>query len=664
MREPARRDRPQPRPQAPARPIGSAPAASGERLDRLSAFYASGPAVPLAAPGAKNRPAVMEQKPIAMGRPGDRWEREADAVAEKVTVGQPAPQVSRLSIGAPDTRRLAAEPAAPSRAGRDEEVPEVGPEAGDLAAVQPRLQGDLRSLRGTGEPLPAGARASVEGSFHRDFGEVRIHRDARAAGLAVAIGARAFTMGRDIAFAAGEYAPETRPGRHLLAHELAHVAQGSDSGGPPSHLHRFGSEEHRQLGHEATGGATTDLDIGTPASPQKLTYGEMVALAGDYFQSLVEMRVLAETNEGRAQLLWARWWALGAGAEPAVSEAIKQAVRDRYFTLAARNISHFSAGGTARNEYQRYHREALELAFRSGIHPYPSVPTAQAQSDWEAARTTEAFGHHFLTDMFSAGHVRTPRSAIRTWYQARFPNSVDQFVAYMARHMRAYLQQAHPWGDFFGQIPDQADLESRIRILGGAAIGSFSLGDVVSLAFHNRDNAGLRVRSDVDESGTSLSGGFRFTAMGDRVLSFSTTTRNMVLAAMRASLGDLDAMRRAAAAAVPPRPVYSPGPWPNFAIAFGQALATLTPYAAERYIPREDTSAGNVALIWQWGSFNAEMRSAVQMAIRHEIVATLRERARLQTDANVRDALNDFATHLDLQGIQAIESAVGVPAGP
>lgn len=50
--------------------------------------------------------------------------------------------------------------------------------------------------------------------------------------MATAMGARAFTVGPDIGFAEGQYAPETREGRHLLAHELTHVLQ--QSAGRPS----------------------------------------------------------------------------------------------------------------------------------------------------------------------------------------------------------------------------------------------------------------------------------------------------------------------------------------------------------------------------------------------------------------------------------------------
>ena len=58
-----------------------------------------------------------------------------------------------------------------------------------------------------------------------DFSRVRVHTDAQAAQSARAVGARAYTIGSDVVFGAGEYAPRSREGQRLIAHELTHVRQ-------------------------------------------------------------------------------------------------------------------------------------------------------------------------------------------------------------------------------------------------------------------------------------------------------------------------------------------------------------------------------------------------------------------------------------------------------
>ena len=85
-------------------------------------------------------------------------------------------------------------------------------------------------LRSSGQPLDGATRAYMEPRFGHDFSRVRVHSDARAAESARAVNAVAYTVGRDVVFAAGQYAPGTGQGRSILAHELTHVVQqGSDT---------------------------------------------------------------------------------------------------------------------------------------------------------------------------------------------------------------------------------------------------------------------------------------------------------------------------------------------------------------------------------------------------------------------------------------------------
>jgi hypothetical protein len=81
------------------------------------------------------------------------------------------------------------------------------------------------SIPSRGMPLPATQRAWLEPTFGADLGAVQLHSDTGSAAAARAEHAQAFTAGRDIYFGDGSYEPQTGAGRHLLAHEVAHVLQ-------------------------------------------------------------------------------------------------------------------------------------------------------------------------------------------------------------------------------------------------------------------------------------------------------------------------------------------------------------------------------------------------------------------------------------------------------
>ncbi len=80
-------------------------------------------------------------------------------------------------------------------------------------------------LRSSGEPLKPEARNFFESRFGHDFSRVRVHDGSQAAAAAESVQATAFTVGRDIVFGTGRYAPNSIDGRRLIAHELSHVLQ-------------------------------------------------------------------------------------------------------------------------------------------------------------------------------------------------------------------------------------------------------------------------------------------------------------------------------------------------------------------------------------------------------------------------------------------------------
>jgi peptidoglycan/xylan/chitin deacetylase (PgdA/CDA1 family) len=95
--------------------------------------------------------------------------------------------------------------------------------------VPPEVNGALRT---PGRPLDPATRALMERRFGRSFGRVRVHTGAEAAASARAVAAQAYSVGDDVVFDTGRYAPGSPRGRGLLAHELAHVAQQKEASGP------------------------------------------------------------------------------------------------------------------------------------------------------------------------------------------------------------------------------------------------------------------------------------------------------------------------------------------------------------------------------------------------------------------------------------------------
>jgi hypothetical protein len=152
------------------------------------------------------RTAPVSQAGLLSGPADDRYEREADRVAQAV-VGGATPMVNRAAGRLPAIQRLSGSAGGPMDAG-----------------VQQAIQG----ARGSGQPLPERVRGPFERAFGTDFAGVRLHADGQADRLSRALQAQAFTTGLDIFFRRGEYDADSTCGQHTLAHELTHVMQQRD----------------------------------------------------------------------------------------------------------------------------------------------------------------------------------------------------------------------------------------------------------------------------------------------------------------------------------------------------------------------------------------------------------------------------------------------------
>lgn len=171
---------------------------------------------------------------LSIGSVDDPLEREADLTAEKV-VRMPAPTATADGTEPPpDPPSVTAADTRLSRkcdACRKEDEEEKGAKvqrratsgAPKGAAAAPPIVDQV--LSSPGRPLDAGARAFFEPRFGADLSDVRIHTGSKAEASAKAVNALAYTVGSNIVFGPGRYAPTELEGRLLLAHELTHVIQ-------------------------------------------------------------------------------------------------------------------------------------------------------------------------------------------------------------------------------------------------------------------------------------------------------------------------------------------------------------------------------------------------------------------------------------------------------
>lgn len=168
------------------------------------------------------------QPKLVIGKPGDRYEQEADRVASEILrlpdegAGEFS-GVTQRGAGAPAVQRACA--ACSEKDDEEERVVQAKEVAGAMPALEPAAAESIHSMQGGGNPLNANARSFFEPRFGYDFSRVRVHTDTRAADAARSINARAFTTGNNIVFGAGQFDPSSTKGKELLAHELTHVVQ-------------------------------------------------------------------------------------------------------------------------------------------------------------------------------------------------------------------------------------------------------------------------------------------------------------------------------------------------------------------------------------------------------------------------------------------------------
>lgn len=211
---------------------GAAPARAAARRLRPSQCLTSGPIGATASlPATRMRPSqlpartvrspgaapLLQRKPI-VDSPGSPDEREADAMADAVlamadpvSAGPARAKVQRKCTGCEEEEKKPIQTKSAATANRD-----IPPDVGAAVSV---------AGQGGGTALPRETINYFGPRFGHDFSAVRVHAGPDAANAARGVQARAYTIGNDIVFGSGEYAPSASEGRRLLAHELAHTIQ-------------------------------------------------------------------------------------------------------------------------------------------------------------------------------------------------------------------------------------------------------------------------------------------------------------------------------------------------------------------------------------------------------------------------------------------------------
>lgn len=182
-----------------------------------------------------NSPYPIQAK-LKIGQPNDKYEQEADRVAEQVMrtpedarpggrMPDPETQETEQVSGKSQTTHIQRTCTECEGEEEDDELIQTKKTVNETPKVTPAMSDGIQSLKDGGRPLSVSERSFFEPRFGANFSYVRLYTDSSASNIAKSINARAFTHGRNVVFGSGEYSPDTSSGMKLLAHELTHVVQ-------------------------------------------------------------------------------------------------------------------------------------------------------------------------------------------------------------------------------------------------------------------------------------------------------------------------------------------------------------------------------------------------------------------------------------------------------
>ncbi|MBC8754325.1 DUF4157 domain-containing protein [Kordia sp. YSTF-M3] len=192
-------------------------------------------------------PPIIQAK-LTIGKSNDKYEKEADQVADKVMrmpTGNQSQTVQR-KCNKCNEDKLQMKPLAASLSPiiqrqevKQDEEEILQMKGNENKSPSAALASSLQKSKGGGQAMDASTQNSMGNSIGADFSKVKIHTNENAVQMNRSLSAKAFTNGNDIYFNSGQYNPKSSGGKHLLAHELAHVVQQKGNKTQPNLIQRY-----------------------------------------------------------------------------------------------------------------------------------------------------------------------------------------------------------------------------------------------------------------------------------------------------------------------------------------------------------------------------------------------------------------------------------------
>ncbi len=452
------------------------------------------------------------QAALKIGQPNDIYEQEADRVADQV-MRMPTPLLSRKRGGCAKEEEL-----------NIRRKPES-------SVSDSSLPSNFMSSLGAGQPLDRTSRDYFETRFGMDFSHVRVHSGAGAAESAASINARAYALGNNVVFGAGQYQPNTIQGKRLLAHELTHVAQNDKS----TTIRRAETEDRESIcsgltdiKSDVNSFVNTELSAARSSvgvSPFRPFFDEVADRTGGSgavspIETFIERLPSSKRFLPPASLSGTRYSGL-----PSATLSIPNVMGFNIYDLQRRGLAHV-VGATAKINGFCVGADKLGHFFQQGAQ-YFQIATTPSLGGTAAA--AESFGRSTeisraglgATGVYSNADLAANRDGLRFWQDLQAtPGLTFDIARYISSNWNEYVnpnfyessvasqvwavQLSRHWSGSFGLGPALTQVDVNLTATpAGAVTGTFSYAGAAPGLTVTGTLTGTIIQNTTSVSGTS-----------------------------------------------------------------------------------------------------------------------------------------------------------------